>query len=185
MRRQKEKLDRQKWGYRFLKQHELDHITDKRTLDKQVGFSLKDRCIAISKEFPQIHINPTLLRKVYFKYGIKKKRFRYYKSDKNKDEETIARELRRMRRELAKARKDGYRIIYIDECMFTRATLPKTEWTLPKNNMNVDLDMLKEPTLALLHGISKEKGNEHFHVFEKSVDTVKFKQYIDELSAAN
>ena len=47
MRRQKEKLDRQKWGYRYLKQHELDHMTDKRTLDKQVGFSLKDRCIAI------------------------------------------------------------------------------------------------------------------------------------------
>ena len=90
-----------------------------------------------------------------------------------------------MRRELAKARKDGCRIIYIDECMFTRSTLPKTEWTLPKNNMNVDLDMLKEPTLALLHGISKEKGNEYFRVFEKSVDTVKFKQYIDELSAAN
>ena len=90
-----------------------------------------------------------------------------------------------MKRQLAKARKDGYRIVYIDETMFTRTTLPAVEWSLPKENVNVDLDKLKEPTLALLHGISKEKGNEHFQIFDNSVNVAKFKEYLKGLADAN
>ena len=44
---------------------------------------------------------------------------------------------------------------------------------------------LDEPTLAMLAAISKEKGKEHFMVFDKSVNVVKFKQYIAELRAIN
>ena len=72
----------------------------------------------------------------------------------------------------------GYRIIYIDETMFTRKTVPETEWTNKKENMAVDVDRLNEPTLALLCGISKEKGLEHFQIFELSVNIEKFMDYI-------
>ena len=44
---------------------------------------------------------------------------------------------------------------------------------------------MAEPTLALLSGISKEKGQEHFKIFPRSVNIVKFKEYITELRAAN
>jgi hypothetical protein len=37
-----------------------------------------------------------------------------------------------MKRELAKAKRDGYRLIYLDETMFTRATVPTIEYCLPK-----------------------------------------------------
>ena len=67
-----------------------------------------------------------------------------------------------MKRLLTRARNDGYRIIYIDETMFTRKTLPEAEWTLPKENMAVDVAKLDEPVLSLLAGISKEKGINHF-----------------------
>ena len=43
-----------------------------------------------------------------------------------------------MKRLLTMTKNDGYRIIYIDETMFTRKTVPDTEWTLPKQNMTVD-----------------------------------------------
>ena len=153
-------------------------MTDRETLQKQIGLSLADRVAATQKQFKTIHMNPTLLRKIYRKFGIKKKAFRWYKTDKTHDAATIALELRRMKRQLAKARKDGYRIVYIDETMFTRTTLLAVEWSLPKENVNVDLDKLKEPTLALLHGISKEKGNEHFQIFDNSVNVAKFKEYL-------
>ena len=45
--------------------------------------------------------------------------------------------------------------------------------------------MLKEPTLALLCGISKEQGLEHFQIFEKSVNAEKFKVYLQGLRQAN
>ena len=69
--------------------------------------------------------------------------------------------------------------------MFTRKTCPDTEWSLPKENMAVDVKYLDEPTLALLGGVSKEKGLEHFQIFQKSVNVEKFKEYIAGLRSAN
>ena len=63
-----------------------------------------------------------------------------------------------MKRLLTRAKNDGYRMIYIDETMFTRSTLPDTEWARPNENMTLDVAMKNEPTLALLAGISKENG---------------------------
>ena len=51
--------------------------------------------------------------------------------------------------------------------------------------MSVDLAKLDEPTLALLAGISKEKGVEHCQVFEFSVNTERFIEYLDNLRQAN
>ena len=90
-----------------------------------------------------------------------------------------------MKRQLTKAKNDGYRIVYLDETMFTRKTVADTEWSRPKENMAVDVKHLEEPTLALLCGISKEKGVEHFRVFENSVNIDKFIEYIDFLRATN
>ena len=45
--------------------------------------------------------------------------------------------------------------------------------------------MLEEPTLALLCGISKEKGVEHHRVFQFSVNVDKFIEYIDFLRETN
>ena len=49
----------------------------------------------------------------------------------------------------------------------------------------VDAAKLNEPTLALLASISKEKGLEHFQIFEKSVDIPKFKEWLRELRRQN
>ena len=63
-----------------------------------------------------------------------------------------------MLRALTKARKEGYKIVYIDETMFTRRSIPTKEYRRKSQNMTVDQALINEPTLALLSGISKEKG---------------------------
>ena len=83
------------------------------------------------------------------------------------------------------ARNDGYRIIYLDETMFTRKTVADTEWALPKKNLRIDEAKLNEPTLALLASISKEKGLEHFKIFEKSVNIPKLEIWLRELRRQN
>ena len=90
-----------------------------------------------------------------------------------------------MIRELKKAKKDGYRIIYIDETMFTKTTVPKQEYCLPHRNMTVDKGWINEPTYALLSGISREKGQEFYMLFEKSVNVEKFKEYLVKLREKN
>ena len=44
---------------------------------------------------------------------------------------------------------------------------------------------MNEPTLALLSGISKEKGQEYFRIFERSVNKEKFQDYVEELQILN
>ena len=90
-----------------------------------------------------------------------------------------------MKRELTKARNQGYRIVYIDETMITRKTVANLEWSRPKENMAIDVAKLEEPTLAVLCGISKENGLEHYGVYKNCVDQIKFADYLDELYIAN
>ena len=101
------------------------------------------------------------------------------------DAEKQASLLTTMKRQLTRARNDGYRLVYIDETCFTRKTTIDAEWARPKENMAVDVAMLEEPTLALLCGISKEMGVEHHRVFEFSVNVDRFIEYLDGLRAAN
>ena len=119
-------------------------------------------------------MNPTLYREVYRRNWIRKKKYRWYKVDKNATEESQRYDLARMKRQLTMAKNDGFRIVYLDETMFTRKTVADAEWTLPKENVQVDLAKLDEPTLAVLSGISKERGQEHFQIFKKSVKIPKF-----------
>ena len=90
-----------------------------------------------------------------------------------------------VKRQLTRAKNDGYKVIYIDETMFTRKSCSDSEWCRQKENFAIDLAKLEEPTLAVLCGISKEKGLEHFRIFEFSVNVDRFIEYLDGLRQAN
>ena len=51
--------------------------------------------------------------------------------------------------------------------------------------MTVDVAKVDEPTLALLSAISKEKGQEHWKIFDKSVNVAKFQEWLSEMRARN
>lgn len=72
----------------------------------------------------------------------------------------------------------GSKVVYIDECMFTRASVPKSEWCLRNRNLTISDKKLNEPTLALLAGISFEEGLEYCKIYKKSVNIPKFKDYL-------
>ena len=116
-------------------------------------------------------MNPTLLRQIYNRHRIKKKKLRWYKEAANKEESVIQQDLTKMKRALSKAKRDKYRIIYLDETCFTRKTVAGNEWALPGQNLAIEEKKLNEPTLALLSGISKERGQEHFQIYSKSVNS--------------
>ena len=51
--------------------------------------------------------------------------------------------------------------------------------------MMVDQVLINEPTLAMLSGISKEKGLEAYMIFPFSVNIAKFKEYLTKLREEN
>ena len=65
---------RQRWGYRFLKKHEIEWLTSRSRLREHTALSLADRVEDFKRTFPSAHMNRTLLRQIYRKFHIKKKR---------------------------------------------------------------------------------------------------------------
>ena len=90
-----------------------------------------------------------------------------------------------MKRLLTRARNDGYRVVYLDETCFTRSTVPKAEYCQQGQNVAADLAYMQEPTLVVLASISKEKGLEHYRIFDNSVNIAKFKEFLQELRGQN
>ena len=126
-------------------------------------------------------MNPSLIRKVYRLHGIKKKAFRWFKTARGMNEERQRQMLASMKRQLTRARNDGYRVIYLDETMFTRKTIKAEEWSLPKENFRIDEARLNEPTLAMISAIGRENGRELFKIYPNSVDADRFIEYLVEL----
>ena len=147
--------------------------------------SLADRCQHFKKEYPAAHLNPTLLRRVYREHKVKKRAIRWFKQPKERDPEQARQQLTTMKRLLTRAKNDGYRVIYLDEICFTRTTVPKAEYCNQGQNVAADLVYMKEPTLAVLSSISKEKGLEHYRIFDNSVNIPKFKEFLQELRNQN
>jgi len=69
----------------------------------------------------------------------------------------------------------------LDEMVVTKSTLPKVEWSLPKENMKLDLSRIDTGPIAVLGAVSRERGIEHIMLFEKSVNIPKFKVFLEEL----
>ena len=126
-------------------------------------------------------MNTALLRRVYRTHKIKKKKYRWFKQAKGMTQEVLNQKLATMKRQLTMAKNEGYRMIYLDETMFTRKTVRNEEWTRQGENVQVDLAKLDEPTLAMVCGISLEKGLEHFKIYPKSVKKESFVEYLKEL----
>ena len=60
----------------------------------------------------------------------------------------------------------NFRVIYLDECMITKRTLPKTVWSLPKTNVFLDQKEISIKNKAILVAVSREYGLDHIEVHE-------------------
>lgn len=81
------------------------------------------------RHFGNHRINPTLLSKCYKKYKIKKKKIKWVKHI-NPDKEAEYEQWRLdLKLKLADLKRDHYRIIYLDEAVFTTKTIRNVEYT--------------------------------------------------------
>ena len=77
------------------------------------------------------------------------------------------------------AAEEGRRLVYLDEFMLTKRTMLTHAWTLPRTNILVDMKQLNEKPKAVIVAASKEHGVEFYMIFEKSVNKVKFNQFLE------
>lgn len=82
--------------------------------------------------------------------------------------------------------RDGYlksineerKLVFIDEVMFAYNTMQLSEYSCRGQNLILDKKIVKSKTLAVIAAISEEDGLEYYEVFNKSVDSKKFEQFL-------
>jgi transposase len=72
-------------------------------------------------------------------------------------------------------------VIYVDELMTTKATMPTHEWTPRNKFFQMDYKLYHTRTVASIIGISTENGPELVMNFDKSVTAEKFIEYLRKL----
>lgn len=174
-----------RYGMRFLLPDHIAYLTNPETLRLWAGKSLKDRCLLFHRHFGDHRINITLLRQFYRMNKIKNKKIKFTKPIKPDKEPEYEQWRLDMKDRIAGLKKDGYRIIYLDESIFTTKTIHTYTYSHKRMTLGIPIASVNQKVEALIFAISEENGVEYNQVFEKSVNTEKFLEYLDKLRAAN
>jgi transposase len=86
--------------------------------------------------------------------------------------------LNEIRAQLKEVIGKGYRIIFVDETMFTYNTNYKNDYSSKGTNIHLPQQAFKTKALAIIAGVSMEFGFEYFVSYWKSVDTDNFMEFI-------
>lgn len=122
---------------------------------------------------------------MYRKHKIRRKRIQLTKPVK--PEKLLEYEAWRqgLKERISELKGDGYKIIYLDESMFTTKTFRSAEYMVRKQHLQIPMPSVSQRATALIMAISEEDGAEHHGIYKDSVNQQKFAEYIDELYIAN
>ena len=90
-----------------------------------------------------------------------------------------------MKQRLKELKDDHYRIIYLDETIFTTKTIRLVEYTKKSEHLKIPLALTNQPVLALIFAMSAEKGVEEYAIYQDSINQNKFAEYLVKLRRAN
>ena len=160
---------------------QIEFLISRETLSRCSGQSLAERCADFKKKFPEGTITIYKLRKLYQQHKIRMKFLRFTKLPDHPKQLEILEHAKILGREIRFALDRGFRIVYLDEMMTTKRTLPKMAWTLPKENFQLDLSNIDTSAIASVAAVSREFGLDLVMTFEKSVDRAKFLTFLQAL----
>ena len=99
---------------------------------------MKQRTILFHRTFPDKRIAITSLRRLYLKHGIKRKTVRQVKVMPPNSRARFVENCKILLEKLAKVKKDGRCILYLDEICFTKQSIKLREWSSKNTNLTVD-----------------------------------------------
>ena len=158
-----------------------EYLLSPKTMLKCCGMSLQERCMDFRRQYPDAHITIYKLRKLYKEVKIRKKYLRMTKLPDEPKLREIEQQAAVLGREVRFALTQGFRIVYLDEMMVTKSTLPKTEWSHKLHNYRLDLSKIDTSPVAVLCAVSREFGVDQVMLFPRAVDRMKFSQFLEAL----
>lgn len=91
---------------------------------------------------------------------IKKKVVRNTKLPNKPMLEKLVMQAHDFQQEISMAIEMGWKLVFIDECMVTKRTLPTHDWSRKKENALIDLSKIDTDPIAIVGAVSREDGLE-------------------------
>jgi transposase len=168
--------------YNLNEQH-LKWFLSEETLRAQIGMSLEHRVAQFMHRFPGKKISATTLGNLYAKHKVRRKKIKVTKLANTRLRRRIEKQSQHMSQQLEEMRSRGFRLVFVDETMVTKSTMPTLEWSAVNTRYKVDLSQYGNVSIAVLAGVSQERGVDLAMIFPKSVNIPKFKVWLEELRA--
>jgi hypothetical protein len=99
---------------------------------------MKERCKLFHRKFPNKRIAVTSLRRLYLKNKVKRKKVRQEKYLPDKFKLKYEDERRRLLDELAKAKSQKRKLIFLDEVSFTKLAIQRLDWSQKNDSTKID-----------------------------------------------
>ena len=118
------------------------------------------------------------LSKLYKLHNIRKKKVIIKKSVDSRQADRIKRMIRFAKDQLTKYIRDGRKIYWIDETMFTRSTRKDFEYMVVRKNVEVQQKVFDTKSLAFVGAICINEGLAFYKTFEKSINRDKYQEFL-------
>ena len=93
--------------------------------------------------------------------------------------------LMEMKRRVQQAVDSRKKIVFLDECVFTRTTCQKFEWSRLYTNLRTPSETIGTGYTAVCATISEGCGVEHIEMYDEALNEASFKEYLKVLASKN
>ena len=138
--------------------------------------------VLFHRRFPEVKISATLLHRTYKQNGVK---FKYIQKVKKVIDYALPhyRDMfTKMDRLLRLAKLYKWKVVYLDEAIFSFNTFNSKAWSKSYDSITVCDDRVRIKTQALLAAISEDVGLEDYLIHPRSITAEEFTVFIKQLS---
>ena len=162
-----------------------DFLRSEATLREWAGLTMAERCVRFHRTFPEVRCSVTTLRKVYRRLAISYRKVKLVAEQSQRANNGLGEKRMVARAQLAAAKASGHKIVFLDECMFSYSTKPAATFWLKGQQLELTSFQRFQKPLALLAGISAEKGWETIHYMPMAFNGETIMDYMVDLRASN
>jgi putative transposase len=148
------------------------------TLKEWANKTLSERAVLFHRKFGEIKISAGYLGRIYARHGIKRKVFNFVKTLRYESPNAREEKISAMKEDVRRALLGGRRVIFTDEAMFTTSTLQDRAYATKGNNIALEEKLVSSPAIAVVAGVSADRGLEAFHLQPRSIDSEAFIQFL-------
>ena len=170
---------------RKLEEEHVAFLVDPRTLQQWAGKSLVERCVLFHRKFPNKRVSAMKLCRMYRQHHISRKVVKRYKGVSVNKWEQYLEWQEESWNALKLARKNNQRILFVDELVFTKQTIPRLDYASKGNNITVDESDFYHRYLACVAAISYERGVDAIMIFDSAVTKDSFCLFLEKLQRQN